>query len=102
MRSQIRFQYTFLLMAFGFGAGAAGGDPYAPNNSKIFKLLEGTGKSIDLKKATDTKKDQVKDQKEVANNTSKKQKYALPEEKKKFFYDVKMDGVNFSKIIQKQ
>lgn len=94
------FWIPFSLMS-GFGAAAVG-DPYAPTNSKISKLLEGTGKTIDLKKAADTKKDSKTDIKEDVNNTSQNQKYALPEEKKKFFYDVKMDGVNFSKIIQKQ
>lgn len=66
-------------------------DPFTPAGSKAAKFIS----SINKEDTTKAKTSSTKINKDI--NISNK--YALPEEKKKIFYDVKMDGVNFSRII---
>ena len=119
-RQSMTFNTGSMGFSFGIGSGS-GGDPYAPQGSEISKFLStstnassapekpATAFSFSLtppaEKTAPPKVEPapqveapqpVKEEKIVIN----KSKYAHPNEKRKLFPEVKIEGVNFSKILK--
>ncbi|OHS97655.1 hypothetical protein TRFO_09373 [Tritrichomonas foetus] len=83
--------------AFSGGFGGASGDPFAPQGSKIATFLNDVN-TPSYSNSTNSDKplqDFEKEEEMILVHS----KYANPNEKKNLIQDVKMEGVNFSRIM---
>lgn len=79
------------------GSGGVAGNPFTPSNSKIEKFIKVT---TQVNKEQNSKEKKEDKHPSNTNESGLNCPYALPEAKKKIFSYPKMDGVNFSRIIQ--